>query len=86
MKKVEPEYPAIARAARASGKVQVKTLVDLEGNVARACAVHGHPLLRQAAERAALEWKFKPNFGFSRKSKFRRKYLQSWIVFGFRPE
>jgi outer membrane biosynthesis protein TonB len=84
VKKVEPEYPAVARAARSGGQVQVKTLVDLKGNVVRACAAHGHPLLRHAAEKAALEWKFKRNFGFSSKSKFKRKYLQSWIVFTFR--
>ena len=88
IKKVAPEYPRVAKAARAQGEVQVKILVDLKGNVVRACAAHGHPLLRVAAEEAALEWKFKPNFGFSIKPKFKskRKHLESWIVFNFRME
>ena len=88
IKKVAPEYPGVAKAARVQGEVQVEILVDLKGNVVRSCAAHGHSLLRVAAEEAALEWKFKGNFGFSikPKSKPRHKYLKSWIVFNFRLE
>jgi TonB family protein len=50
-----PEYPAIARAAHASGDVQVKILIDEGGNVIEAEAVSGHPLLRAAAVSAARE-------------------------------
>jgi TonB family protein len=53
-----PEYPAIARAAHASGDVQVKILIDEDGNVIGAEAVSGHPLLRAAAVSAAREAKF----------------------------
>ncbi|MBC7932241.1 MAG: TonB family protein, partial [Rubrivivax sp.] len=55
-----PEYPAIARAARAQGSVGVKVLVDEEGNVVGAEAVSGHPLLRSAAVAAARAAKFRP--------------------------
>lgn len=48
-----PEYPAAARAVRASGAVSVQVLIDEEGNVVSASAVSGHPLLRAAAESAA---------------------------------
>ena len=84
IKKVVPEYPPIARAAHVKGEVQVKILVDRKGNVVESCVAHGHPLLRDAAEKAALEWKFKRNFGFSSKSKFKQQYIQSWLVFNFR--
>jgi TonB family protein len=57
---VAPPYPAIARSAHASGQVSVKVLIDLEGNVAAAQAVDGHPLLRAAAIKAARETKFTP--------------------------
>ena len=55
-----PEYPTIARAARAQGAVGVKVLVDEEGNVVGAEAVSGHPLLRSAAVAAARAAKFRP--------------------------
>jgi TonB family protein len=83
VKKIQPEYPAVAKASHVQGDVQVKILVDRKGNVVEACVADGHPLLGEAARSAALEWKFKPNFGFSRKSKFKQQYLQRWIVFHF---
>ena len=56
----EPEYPEVAKAARAEGKVTVQILVDEEGNVLSASAVSGHPLLQQAAVAAARQAKFSP--------------------------
>jgi TonB family protein len=56
----QPVYPPIARAARASGKVTVKVIVDEEGKVVAAQAESGHPLLQQAAVKAAREARFSP--------------------------
>lgn len=53
-----PEYPAIAKSAHASGSVQVKIMIDENGDVVGAEAVSGHPLLRAAAVSAAREAKF----------------------------
>jgi len=53
-----PEYPAIARQAQATGAVTVNVTVDEEGNVVSAQAVSGHPLLRAAAVSAAQKAKF----------------------------
>ena len=58
--RVQPVYPAIARAAGATGPVEVEVTVDEGGNVASARAVSGHPLLQQAAVDAARQWTFKP--------------------------
>lgn len=58
--KPEPPYPALAKAARASGAVIVKVTVDEAGKVVSADAVSGHPLLRPAAVAAAREAKFTP--------------------------
>jgi TonB family protein len=55
-----PEYPAIAKAASASGSVTVEVTVDEEGNVSSATAVSGHTLLRAAAVTAARQAKFAP--------------------------
>jgi len=56
----KPNYPAAARAVRASGAVNVQVTIDEDGEVVMANAVSGHPLLRQAAERAARESRFTP--------------------------
>lgn len=56
----KPEYPAAAQAVNASGAVNVQVTIDENGNVISAAAISGHPLLRQAAEQAALQSTFKP--------------------------
>ena len=58
--KPAPEYPAEAKAAGAQGIVTVQILVDEEGNVVSATAVAGHPLLQDAAVRAARAARFSP--------------------------
>jgi protein TonB len=58
--KPQPPYPAIAKAARASGTVTVQILVDESGRVVSASAVSGHPLLQQAAVQAARGARFSP--------------------------
>lgn len=55
-----PAYPAIARAARATGTVTVQVLVDESGRVSSARAVAGNPLLQQAAVQAAYGARFAP--------------------------
>jgi len=57
-----PAYPAIARAAHASGTVTVQVLIDEQGNVIAAHAVDGHPLLQAAAAGAARQARFSPTF------------------------
>ncbi|HKP37540.1 MAG TPA: TonB family protein [Pyrinomonadaceae bacterium] len=56
----QPTYPPIARAAHASGAVNVQVTVDESGNVISANAVSGHPLLKQSAVAAARQARFSP--------------------------
>src|SRR5574341_712211 len=60
IRKVQPPYPPVAKAAKASGAVQVQILVSETGEVIEASVVSGHPLLRDAALQAARQWQFKP--------------------------
>lgn len=60
LKRVNPEYPPVAKAAKASGAIQVQITISEEGKVIDATAVSGHPLLRDAAVEAARQWEFKP--------------------------
>jgi protein TonB len=60
LKKVQPPYPPIARAARAAGAVQIQVTISEDGRVIEAGVIAGHPLLRDAALQAARQWVFKP--------------------------
>ena len=56
----KPDYPAAAQAVKASGAVNVQVTINENGEVIFASAISGHPLLRQAAEQAALQAAFNP--------------------------
>ena len=56
----QPPYPPIAKAARASGPVAVRIVVDEQGCIESARAESGHPLLQQAAVQAAYQACFPP--------------------------
>ena len=58
----KPDYPAEARAARASGTVVVQITVDEYGNVISARAISGHQMLHQASVSAARQARFAPTF------------------------
>jgi protein TonB len=58
--KPQPVYPPAARAARVDGTVIVQVEVGEDGSVAKAEAVSGPELLREAAEDAALAARFSP--------------------------
>lgn len=56
----KPEFPAAAKAVRATGAVNVQVTIDENGDVISAAATSGHPLLRDAAVQAAKQAKFSP--------------------------
>lgn len=57
---VDPVYPAIAKAARVQGQVEIAIVIDSDGKVASVKIVGGPPMLRQAALDAVKKWQFKP--------------------------
>jgi len=60
---VAPVYPPIAKAARVEGKVGLQLAMNPQtGEVLRATATSGHPLLAPNAVAAAGKWRFTPGF------------------------
>lgn len=60
IRKIAPAYPAMGKAIRAQGAVQIQVTISEEGQVVDAAVLNGHPLLRQAALDAARQWLFRP--------------------------
>lgn len=58
--RVEPLYPALARAARVQGTVEFSAVISKDGRVEHLRLVRGHPLLVNAARTAILEWRYRP--------------------------
>jgi protein TonB len=56
----KPQYPPIAKQARASGTVVVQVTIDENGRVIAANAVSGHPLLQAVSVAAARQARFSP--------------------------
>jgi protein TonB len=62
MKKVTPEYPALAKQARIQGVVVLQALIGKDGTITNLHVVSGHPMLTNAALQAVKEWKYKPYY------------------------
>jgi periplasmic protein TonB len=60
LQRVQPVYPALARAARVEGEVAFTAVISKEGRVENLKLVSGHPLLVAAAREAILEWRYRP--------------------------
>jgi protein TonB len=56
----QPAYPQLARQARIQGVVSVQVLIDEQGRVISATPVSGHTMLTAAAQRAAMQARFRP--------------------------
>jgi len=62
IKRVEPNYPELARQTHLSGVVLIDAILDENGNVMEMKVVSGHPLLIQSALSAVRQWKYKPTY------------------------
>jgi protein TonB len=67
IKKIEPEYPAMARQVRLSGQVTLDVLIDTSGNVEKVNVVRGNVLLSNSAASALKKWRFTPFLGAGNK-------------------
>jgi TonB family protein len=60
MKKVNPIYPAAAKAARVQGTVVLHAIIAQDGSVESLDAVSGPDMLKGAAIEAVKQWVYKP--------------------------
>ncbi len=58
--RVEPTYPALARAARVQGDVVLTAVISVNGEIENLQLVSGHPMLVPAAISAVKQWRYKP--------------------------
>lgn len=60
LKRVEPEYPPLAKQARVQGDVVIDCVINQQGTVTQMKVMSGQPLLIQAAMNAIAQWKYQP--------------------------
>ena len=60
--KVDPVYPAIAKAAKIQGTVVLQAVISKDGSIENLHLISGHPMLAPAAIDAVKQWKYKPYF------------------------
>ncbi|HYL67734.1 MAG TPA: energy transducer TonB [Candidatus Limnocylindria bacterium] len=58
--KVMPDYPALAKQMKVSGRVKIETTIAADGHVSNTRIVGGSPLLVNAALDAVKKWHFEP--------------------------
>lgn len=62
VRRVDPPYPAIAKAAGVQGAVMIKAIISRDGTIERAELLSGPAILTNAAMRAVRQWKYRPYY------------------------
>jgi protein TonB len=60
IRKVNPNYPPLARQARIQGQVLLQAEISKDGSIQNLRLISGHPMLAPAAIEAVKQWKYKP--------------------------
>jgi len=60
IRKVQPEYPSLARSARVQGSVILAAIISKDGTMENLKLISGHPMLVQAAISAVSQWRYRP--------------------------
>jgi periplasmic protein TonB len=60
VRRVQPNYPPLARQARIQGTVVLHAVISKDGSIENLQLVSGHPMLAPAALEAVKQWKYKP--------------------------
>jgi protein TonB len=60
IRKVQPSYPPLAKAARIQGHVLLQAEISKDGTIQNLQLISGHPMLAPAAIEAVKQWRYKP--------------------------
>jgi protein TonB len=60
IRRVQPDYPPIARSARIQGQVVLAAIISKEGRIENLRVLAGHPMLVRAALEAVSQWRYRP--------------------------
>jgi periplasmic protein TonB len=60
VRKVNPNYPPLARQARIQGQVLLQAEISKDGSIQNLRLISGHPMLAPAAIEAVKQWRYKP--------------------------
>jgi periplasmic protein TonB len=60
VRRVQPDYPPLARQVRVQGKVVLRAMISREGAIENLQVLSGHPMLVQAAVEAVRQWRYRP--------------------------
>jgi protein TonB len=60
IKRVQPNYPPLARQARIQGTVVLQAEISKDGTIQNLQLISGHPMLAPAAIEAVKQWRYKP--------------------------
>jgi len=58
--RVQPSYPALAKATRIQGQVVLHAVISRSGTIESLQVISGHPLLVKAAIDAVRQWRYRP--------------------------
>jgi periplasmic protein TonB len=60
IRKVQPNYPQLAKQARIQGTVLLQAEISKDGTIQNLQLISGHPMLAPAAIEAVKQWRYKP--------------------------
>jgi protein TonB len=60
IRRVQPDYPALARQVRVQGTVVLRAMISREGSIENLQVLSGHPMLVRAAVDAVSQWRYRP--------------------------
>jgi protein TonB len=60
VRRVQPDYPPLARSARIQGQVLLSAVISKDGAIQNLQVLAGHPMLVRAAVDAVRQWRYRP--------------------------
>ena len=60
IRKVQPQYPALARTIHLAGTVYLRAIIATDGSVRQLEVISGNPLLVPSALQAVRQWRYQP--------------------------